>query len=102
SSGCPATEPEPVDVAEPVPAVETDPNTDGSGVLVSVVDTGFLPDAARAHSWLAGVTGDVEDFDPADIGPYIGHGTFVAGVVRAMAPKAQVRVEGFLTHGGTI
>jgi len=102
SSGCPATEPEPVEAAGPLPAVNDDPNSDGTGVLVSVVDTGFLPDLAQSHSWLANVTGDVEDYNPDDIGLYAGHGSFVAGVVRAMAPKAEVHVEGFLTHGGTI
>ena len=99
---CPATEPEPVEAAGPVPAVNGDPNSDGSGVLVSVVDTGFLPDLAMSHSWLANVTGDAEEYNPDDIGLYAGHGSFVAGLVRAMAPKAEVHVEGFLTPGGTI
>lgn len=102
AGACPATEPETVDTAEPFPAVNTNPDTDGSGVRVSVVDTGFLPGVAGAHAWLAEVTGDVEDYDPDDIGPYVGHGTFIAGVVRAMAPNAEVRVEGYRTHGGTI
>jgi subtilisin family serine protease len=99
---CPATEPEVVESSSPFPAVNGDAHTDGSGVLVSVVDTGFLPGVAEAHSWLSGVTGDVEDYAPAHLGPYVGHGSFVAGIVRAMAPQAGVRVEGFLTHGGTV
>jgi subtilisin family serine protease len=99
---CPASEPE--DVAlPPYPAVNPDPTTDGSGVLVSVVDTGFLPSLDdQQHPWLAGVTGDDESYDPANIRPFEGHGTFVAGIVRCLAPAAQVRIEGFLTHGGTI
>jgi subtilisin family serine protease len=102
SSACPATEPELADRGVPFPALNADPGTDGGGVLVSVVDTGFIPGLGDSHPWLSGVVGDTEDCDPADIGPYVGHGTFVAGVVRCMAPKAEVRVEGFLTHGGTI
>lgn len=101
AGACPATEPEDVDLP-PLPPVSTDPASDGTGVLVSVVDTGFLPAVRAAHPWLEGVTGDEEQFDPASIGPFVGHGTFVAGIIRCLAPEAQVRVEGFLTHGGTI
>lgn len=101
AGACPATEPEDVDLP-PLPLVNRDPASDGGGVLVSVVDTGFLPAVGAAHEWLSGVTGDEEHYDPADIGPFVGHGTFVAGVLRCMAPHAEVRVEGFLTHGGTI
>jgi subtilisin family serine protease len=102
ASACPATEPEDVDLP-PYPGVNPDPESDGEGVLVSVVDTGFLPslDDAR-HPWLAGVTGDEESHDQTHIRPFEGHGTFVAGIVRCMAPAAEVRVEGYLTHGGTI
>ena len=72
---------------------------------VSVVDTGWYPGAATdADSpWLgAGVDGDVETVDPNNIHPYAGHGTFVAGVVRCMAPATEIEVEGFLTKGGAI
>lgn len=101
---CPATEPETVGSNDPDPAVREDPCCcDGAGTLVSVVDTGYIPVLDNAqHPWLAGVTGNQELFDAVDIGPYVGHGTFVAGVLRCMAPQAEVRVEGFLIHGGAI
>jgi subtilisin family serine protease len=74
-------------------------------VRVSVVDTGWYPGAAKDTDspWLAqGVDGDVETVNPKSIHPYAGHGTFVAGVVRCLAPATEIEVEGFLTKGGAI
>ena len=110
---CPATEPIEVPAAtvEPVPppglnARRGHPGRgvyqrecDGDGVFLSIVDTGLIPDAATGHPWLVGVDGAAEDPYTTDsdgnsiIVPYAGHGTFVAGVARCMAPKAAAYVE---------
>lgn len=76
---------------------------DGRGVRVGVIDTGLLPQQ-EANRWIRGVTGDRDDPDevPNDgyIDYYAGHGTFCAGVVRAMAPETEIRIEDVLHLGG--
>lgn len=89
---CPATEPEEV----PFPALPEPGVCDGGGggVFLYITDTGLLKDADD-HPWLAGVTGS-QDPPPGAPGTtipgYTGHGTFVAGVARCMAPLSHVRV----------
>lgn len=99
---CPATEPALPPAPAPVPSPVTPPG--GRAAFVSVVDTGWHGPAAAdpATPWLSGVTGDDEQLDLSDLRAYAGHGTFVAGVVRCLAPGSRVRVEGFLPHGGAI
>jgi hypothetical protein len=103
---CPATEPEEVyDDTEPSPSVDVD--NGGAGVLIYVADTGLLDGAADAHPWLHGVQGDPDPLPKplADgtqpIPPYTGHGTFVAGVARCMAPQADVYVGNIFNVAGS-
>jgi subtilisin family serine protease len=73
-------------------------------VRVVVVDTGWNPDSATdgRTPWLKGVEGDDEHNDhhyDQKLRQYAGHGTFIAGVVRCMAPRTKIFVEGFAVNG---
>lgn len=124
---CPATEPEVVyDGIEPYPSVF--PGDAGAGISIYMADTGLLhyegdkleppnPDPAHPdqvvtnrgvpHSWLAGVKGTLDRLQDMSGGqviqPYEGHGTFVAGAARSMAPAADVYVANvFKVAGSTL
>jgi subtilisin family serine protease len=105
---CPATEPQQTyEGIEPYPSVSQ--GNGGAGVLIYMDDTGLLKDAAETHSWLAGVRGDLDPLPPEDppgtqpIPAYTGHGTFVAGVARCMAPAADIIVtDAFSTAGSEL
>jgi subtilisin family serine protease len=114
--GCPATEPQEVyEGTEPYPSVS--PGDGGAGVLIYLADTGLLRDAATDHPWLVGVrtedpekdTNKNQDMDPRkplrgnppQLPPYVGHGTFVAGVMRCMAPAADVVVANAVSIAGS-
>ncbi len=121
---CPATEPEPVitpaAAEDPVvvrdalwPSVG-DPSA-GHDVGVSVVDTGLLSGASAWAPWIEGVrpdtSADIEDPDQIKINaleheivgfadPYAGHGTFISGVIRCIAPASDIVVERILGVAG--
>jgi hypothetical protein len=102
---CPATEPEEPGISEPLPAWSNDASI-GAEVKVSVVDTGLWVRATESleTEWLRGVTPagprDIESVDEQDIHEYAGHGTFVAGIIKCLAPGVAIEVEGALPNGG--
>jgi subtilisin family serine protease len=101
---CPATEPEIPLGRGPLPPLAKNEGA-GKGVRVSVVDTGWYADAETnpESPWLSGgIEGDLETVNPAAIHPYAGHGTFVAGVIRCLAPATTIEVEGVLTKAGAV
>jgi subtilisin family serine protease len=101
---CPATEPDGVPYGS-----RPDPGEcagSGTGAFIYVADTGVLKGAASAHPWLAGVTGTEDPLHDQGgvmrIPDYAGHGTFVAGVARCMAPGATVEVTRDFDRAGAI
>jgi subtilisin family serine protease len=111
---CPATEPEEVyEGIEPYPGICTGNN--GAGVLIYVADTGLLEHADTNFPWLHGArravdaNGAVQGWDrigPVTNGlpliyPYTGHGTFVAGVARCLAPRSDVIVSNIFKNAGS-
>ncbi|WP_336215521.1 S8 family peptidase [Nonomuraea sp. LPB2021202275-12-8] len=109
---CPGDEPVPS--AEPLRPPRAAHDL-GEGARVTVIDTGLVHDYLD-HQWLAGssgvpeipqVDGDVtsagEELDANGlIKPYVGHGTFIAGIVRCTAPSADVRVLNAFPYGGAV
>jgi subtilisin family serine protease len=101
---CPATEPSETGFTRPWPARPIGNAAAGQGVRVVVVDTGWYDPTLDAQAavgnlpwdWLGGVTGEAEPHDirvqSGDLRAYAGHGTFVAGVIRAIAPECTVHV----------
>jgi len=100
-SGCPATEPQEVYDRQPRPAVC--PGNGGDRVRIYVADTGIVENTVANCPWLTGVTGDSDLSVAADgtILPYGGHGTFVAGVIRSMAPGADIVVRNVFCIAGS-
>ncbi len=99
---------------EPVPAPRTgginparaeaghDPDT---AVGVLVVDNGLTHDHTAAGPLLAHVRGDLHGTETDGDGnllQYIGHGTFIAGLVAAVAPNTDITVRSSLNDAGAI
>ncbi|MGI5128448.1 S8/S53 family peptidase [Pseudonocardia sp. CA-107938] len=123
---CPATEPIRVDgAAKPLP--RQSPDDAGDGVFVQVVDTGIWDGFGDGRPWFHDASGlDVEEVTGVPrsggglgrlevggnkrsgtivdgvIGEYVGHGVFVAGVLRCVAPGTRVFVSNALAWAGAV
>lgn len=108
---CPAAEPlprRPHPYTKPYPPLSTG-TADGRDVKITVIDTG-LPTAATTHAWLFGdsrlgeVSGSQEETydEKGYIAPHAGHGMFIAGIIRCVAPRARVTVLNSLRWSGSM
>ncbi|MFC6085966.1 S8 family peptidase [Sphaerisporangium aureirubrum] len=87
----------------PLPRWNRD-RTAGKGVGVLIVDTGLLDHYAREHPWLRGgpdPSRAIDDPQPG-IQRYEGHGTFIAGVLRCVAPSVTFGVSNAMRPVGTL
>ncbi|MGV9249970.1 S8/S53 family peptidase [Streptomyces sp. NPDC003697] len=104
-NACPGDEPVPAPRAEgvnPAPAAAHDPA--GTPVDVLVIDTGLMHDY-RSFPLLAHVEGDGQVRETDDNGvlqQYVGHGTFIAGLLAAVAPDTRITVRGTLNDAGAV
>jgi subtilisin family serine protease len=103
-SNCPATEPEEFyGPRDPYPPVR--PDDGGRRVRIFIADTGLLDEAKNEDEfpWLKDVRGETDPRLGPDgkILPYAGHGTFVAGVIRCMAPGATIYVANIFNRAGS-
>ncbi|WP_329428002.1 S8/S53 family peptidase [Streptosporangium sp. NBC_01495] len=102
---CPGDEPVPVARCEPPnPAVAKSSGQGSVPVSVLVVDTGLVENY-KSHPWMHRVKGDGKEIELDEEGilkQYVGHGTFIAGLVSAVAPDTDVTVHGTLVNAGAI
>ncbi|MFF4085520.1 S8/S53 family peptidase [Streptomyces nigra] len=104
-NSCPGDEPVPVDRSEALNPAPAEGNWDAdSAVGVLVVDTGLMNDF-RSSALLAHTDGDLQiqecDGDGV-LQQYVGHGTFIAGLVAAVAPNTSITVRNTLNDAGAI
>jgi hypothetical protein len=100
---CPASEPEVVPQGSAPDPGPTADRAAGEGIRVVVIDTGLDQEASATHLWMRGVSGDPDPgIQPPALLPYAGHGTFIAGVVRSVAPQAEVIVRAAFSRVGAM
>ncbi|MFF3504019.1 S8/S53 family peptidase [Streptomyces sp. NPDC003247] len=102
-NACPGDEPVPT-AEPPNPAAAQTAHDPAGAVGVLVIDTGLMHDY-RSYPLLAHTDGDAQIRETDEHGvlqQYVGHGTFIAGLVAAVAPNTDVTVRGTLNDAGAV
>ncbi|MEV6181528.1 S8/S53 family peptidase [Streptomyces sp. NPDC052015] len=102
-NACPGDEPVPA-AHHPNPAVANADDDQDGAVGVLVIDTGLTHDY-RSYPPLARTEGDAQIQETDEYGvlqQYVGHGTFIAGLVAAVAPHTDVTVRNTLNDAGAV
>ncbi|MEU6405155.1 S8/S53 family peptidase [Streptomyces sp. NPDC046985] len=104
-NACPGDEPAPVPLSQGAnPAPDGAAYDAATAVGVLVIDTGLTHDY-RAAPLLAHTAGDGQVRERDEHGvlqQYVGHGTFIAALVAAVAPNTDVTVRGALDDAGAV
>ncbi|MEU2062785.1 S8/S53 family peptidase [Streptomyces sp. NPDC013455] len=104
-NACPGDEPVPAARTEPANPAPAEESYDPAGaVAVLVIDTGLVHDHL-SYPLLAHTTGDAQLTETDGEGvlhQYVGHGTFIAGVLAAVAPNTDITVRGTLNDAGAV
>ncbi|MFQ6146996.1 S8/S53 family peptidase [Streptomyces seoulensis] len=104
-NACPGDEPVPAPFGPGVNPAPADTPYDAAGAVgVLVIDTGLMNDH-RCVPLLAHTRGDAQLKETDEHGvlqQYVGHGTFIAGLVAAVAPNTDITVRGTLNDAGAI
>lgn len=112
---CPAEEPLPLPpYPQTIPIPRFSPVSHGKNdptVRVTVIDTGLSAGWREKNPWpwdpdWNEVDGEDElatfDEKTGDIAPHAGHGMFIAGLIRCVAPRAKVNVRGTMRWAGAM
>lgn len=104
-NSCPGDEPVPASLTQGTNPAPTEAGYDaGTAVDVLVVDNGLTHDYSLVPL-LAHVQGDLHGTETDSDGnllQYVGHGTFIAGILAAVAPNANITVRNTLNDAGAI